>query len=336
MAEAALQAASLLRPDAGETHLARALNLYAGYLDHHGALAELEVARQTLPNDPQVFVLIGRVQRLQGHWDESTRNLERALELNPRDLETVRQIVISYDLLGRSAEEASLLDRALAIEPNHVQMRVLRASLDLGLKADTRPLHHVIDEIRARNPESVRGIANQWLVCALAEHDAASAKAALIAGGETPFADIPTKRPFVEGLIARMTGDIDKARAVFTAARDEQEKIVQAQPNFGPPWCVLGLIDAALGRKEEAVREGRRAVELSPVEKDAMRNPMMVEFLAMIAAWAGDKDLACEQLAIAVRPPSWVGYGDLKLMPYWDPLRGDPRFEKIVASLAPK
>ena len=100
--------------------------------------------------------------------------------------------------------------------------------------------------------------------------------------------------------------------------------------------CVLGLIDAALGRKEEALREGRRAVELLPVEKDAMRGPAMIKYLAMIAAWAGDKDLACQQLAIIVRPPSPVTYGQLKLLPFWDPLRGDPRFEKIVASLAPK
>jgi hypothetical protein len=96
------------------------------------------------------------------------------------------------------------------------------------------------------------------------------------------------------------------------------------------------LIDAGLGRKEEALREGRRAVELLPVEKDALNGPLMIEYLAMIAAWVGEKDLACEQLAIAIRPASPVSYGQLKLLPYWDPLRGDPRFEKIVASLAPK
>jgi hypothetical protein len=99
---------------------------------------------------------------------------------------------------------------------------------------------------------------------------------------------------------------------------------------------VLGLIDAALGRKEEALREGRHAIELLPPEKDALDGALMIKYLAMIAAWAGDKDLACEQLAIAVRGPSGPGYGTLKLLPWWDPLRGDPRFEKIVASLAPK
>jgi hypothetical protein len=133
-----------------------------------------------------------------------------------------------------------------------------------------------------------------------------------------------------------MVKDDDKARLAFTAARAEQEKIVQAQPDFGPPLCVLGLIDAALGRKEEALREGRRAVELLPVEKDALRGSAMIKYLAMIAAWAGDKDLSCQQLGIIVRPPSPVTYGQLKLLPFWDPLRGDPRFEKIVASLAPK
>ena len=99
---------------------------------------------------------------------------------------------------------------------------------------------------------------------------------------------------------------------------------------------MLGLIDAALGRKEEALREGRRAVELIPVEKDSIYGIGMVKYFAMIAAWTGDKDLACEQLAIAIRPPTRLSYGELKLLPFWDPLRGDPRFDKIVASLAPK
>src|SRR5581483_7477673 len=127
-----------------------------------------------------------------------------------------------------------------------------------------------------------------------------------------------------------MIKDNEKGRSAFTAARVEQEKIVQAQPNYGPALCVLGLIDAGLGRKEEALREGRRAVELLPVEKDAMEGPALINYLAMIAAWVGDKDLACEQLASIIRRPSSPSYGQLKLLPFWDPLRGDPRFEKLV------
>jgi hypothetical protein len=197
----------------------------------------------------------------------------------------------------------------------------------------------MIDSIRVTNPAAVASIANWWLICALAERDAAAAKDALLAASENPINlgnDLFSNHSFLEGVIARMAKDDGKARSAFTAARAEQEKIVEAQPDFGPPWCVLGLIDAALGRKEEALREGRHAVELLPVEKDAIRGPAVTKYLAMIGAWAGDKDLACEQLAIIVRPPSPVSYGQLKLLPFWDPLRGDPRFEKIVASLAPK
>ena len=337
LGEAAIQMAFRLRPDAGEAHLARAQNFYWGYLDYTGALAELEVARQSLPNDARIFQLMGYIHRRQGRWEESAQNLDRAVELDPRNLETLQQIAINHDLFRRYAEEKLILDRALAIEPNHAETKVVRANVDLDWKADTRPLHQVIDEIRAGNPAGVRGVANNWLICALAERDAAAAKDALVALGEAPLLDgsVQLNRQFVEGLIARMTKDDVEARAAFTAARVDQERIVHAEPNHGPSHCVLGLIDAALGRKDEALREGRRAVELLPVKKDVIRGPAMHRYLAKIAAWVGDKDLACEQLAIATRVPSGVSYGQLKLMPWWDPLRGDPRFEKIVASLAP-
>jgi hypothetical protein len=212
--------------------------------------------------------------------------------------------------------------------------------MDLEWKGDTQPLHQMIDAIRATNPAAVQSIADRWILCALAERDAAAADNALSACGEDPITlgseNVAFSRPFVEGVIARMTKDDAKARSAFTAARAEQEKIVQAQPNYGPALCVLGLIDAGLARKEEAVREGRRAIELLPVEKDAAEGITMLKYLAMIAGWIGDNDLACEQLAIAIHPPSNLSYGYLKLFPVWDPLRGDPRFEKMVASLAPK
>jgi len=339
LAEAALQAAFHLRPDAGEAHLARAQNLYRGYLDYDGALAELEIAGQTLPNDPGVFGLRGYIQRRQGKQEEALRSLERAIDLDPRNTFTLQQTALSYHHLRRYVEEKAVLDRALAIAPDDVDTKVARASVDFHWKADTRPLHQILDSIRATNPAATQSIADGWLICALAERDAAAAKNAQTAAGENPpLTDeaVNFNRPFIEGIIARMTKDNEKARAAFTAARAEQQKIIQAQPSYGPPLCVLGLIDAALGRKEEALREGRRAVELLPVEKDAINGIAMIKYLAMIAAWVGDKDLACEQLAVAIRPPSRLTYGQLKLLPFWDPLRGDPCFEKIVASLAPK
>jgi TolB-like protein/Tfp pilus assembly protein PilF/predicted Ser/Thr protein kinase len=339
-AEAAVQEAFRIRPNAGEAHLARAYHLYDGYLDYDGALAELEVARHTLPNDPRIFRVTGFIQRRQGRWEESTRNLERALELDPRNVSTLDNIGDSYGSLRRYAEQKSMLDRILAIEPNDVQVKALRASVEVNWKADTRPLRQLIDEIRATNPAAMPQIARGWLFCALAERDIVAAKDALLVSDETPLGQqaVNFTRPFVEGVIARMTNDEHKARLAFNAARAEQEKNVVAQPDYGPAWSVLGVIDAALGRKEDALREGRRAVELLPVEKDSINGVLMIHYLAMIAAWVGEKDLACEQLAIAVRGPSGLDltYGQLKLMSLWDPLRGEPCFEKIVASLAPK
>ena len=338
LAEAAVQRAFHLRPNAGETHFANARNLYRGHLDYSGALAELDVARQTLPNDARIFRMMGYIQRRQGRWQDSAQNLECSGNLDPRNTETLQQIALSYGVLRRYAEEKSVLDRALAIEPNDVSTKVALAALQFHWKADTRSLHQTIDSLGAAKAGALSSAADEGLSCALAERDVAAAKNVLNTIGDMPLTDysVHLDRPIIEGVIARMTRNDGDARALFTAARAQQEKTVQTEPNYGPALCVLGLIDAGLGRKEEAVREGRRAVELVPVEKDALVGPTMIKYLAMIAAWTGDKDLACEQLAIAIRPPSTVSYGQLKLLPFWDPLRGDPRFEKIVASLAPK
>jgi serine/threonine protein kinase/tetratricopeptide (TPR) repeat protein len=340
MAEAAIQAASRLFPDAGETHLARAENLYRAYLDYDGALAELEIAIQTLPNDPRVFELEGYIQRRQGRWEEAIRNLERAADLDPHNVFTLEQLALSYQLLRRYAKTESSLDRILSIEPNNLEIKAARAFVQLDWKAETRPLHQLIDEVRATNSGATQSIANYWLFCALAERNAAGAKDALIASGENPITlaneNVVFSRSFVEGLIARLTNDDAKARSAFTAARLEQQKIIEAQPNYGPALCVVGLIDAGLDRKEQALREGLQAVELLPLKKDAVGGAEIVKYLATIAAWIDDNDLASEQLAIATNHPSSISYGQLKLLPFWDPLRGDPRFEQIVAALAPK
>jgi serine/threonine protein kinase/Flp pilus assembly protein TadD len=337
-AEAAIEAAFRLRPDAGEAHLARAQNLYRGYLDYAGALAELEIAAKTLPNDAGVFELKGYIERRQGKQEEAVRSLGRAVDLDPRNSFLLQQIALSYRHLRRFAEEKSFLDRALAIEPNDIDTKLERASVDFYWKADSRPLRQMVDSIRTTNPADIGDIAEYWLGSALAERDAPAARSAVIAAGENPaFTDeaVSLSRAFMEGVIARMTKDDSGAHAAFTAARAEQQKVIEAHESYGPALCVLGLVDAGLGRKAEALREGRRAVELLPVEKDPINGIAMVKYLAVIAAWVGDKDLACEQLAIAVHPPSRLTYGELKLLPFWDPLRGDPRFEKIVASLAP-
>jgi serine/threonine-protein kinase len=211
--------------------------------------------------------------------------------------------------------------------------------VDLDWKADTNPLHQTLEEIRKHNPAATPSIADTLFLSSMAERNPAAAASALSALGNNTFGDNATQFSvrFGEGLVGRMMHDEAKARPAFLAARDEQQKLVNEQPGFGPPLCILGLIDAALGRKNEALAEGKRAVELMPVTKDATNGPDMIMYLAIIAAWVGDKEMACDELT-KCNPSQGYGtsYGRLKLLPWWDPLRGDPRFENIVQSLAPK
>ena len=342
LAEAAVQAATRLRPDAAETHLARAQYLYYGRRDYAGALAELEIARRALPNDSRVFELTGYILRRRGQQEEGLQNLQRAVELDPRNFLTLQQIALSYQAFGRYAEAITALDRALAIVPDNVETRAIRGKFYAFWKGDTRPLHQTIDAILAQGPSAIAGAADTWFLCALAERDPAAAERALVALGDNPCwseSTILLSRSFGEGLLARMTKDETRARTAFEAARAQQEKIVQAQPDYGPTLCVLGLIDAALGRKELALDEGRRAIALTPLEKDVNNGSRVLQYFAITAVWAGDKEFALQQLEAGLRAPDasfMLSYGALKLFPVWDPLRGDPRFEQIVASLAPK
>ena len=296
LAEAAIQSAFRLRPDAGEAHIARAGHLYRGYLDYNGALVELEIAGQTLPNDARLFELKGYVERRRpgGSEEEALRNFEKALVLDPRNVLILNQTAQSCDHLRRYAEEEGMLDRLLAIEPNDVDTKVWRAFAEFDWKGDTRSLHRSIDEIRAKNPAALQKVSDSWFYCALAERDPIAASNAIAALGDNRVGnDVAKYSPrFLEGLIARMTNDDAKARAAFTAARTEQEKQVQIHPDDAGALAVLGLIDAGLGRKEEALREGRRASELLPVDKDRLNGGRIIVYLAMIGACGGSRSIA--------------------------------------------
>jgi len=341
-AEAALENATRLRPDAGETHLARAQYLYFGRRDYAGALSELEIARKTLPNDPRLFVLTGYILRRRGDQEEGLRNLQRAAELDPRNLSTQQQIALSYQFLGRYAEAIAALDRALSIVPDDVETRAIRAGFELFWKGDTQPLHQMIDSILAHGLGAITTAASLWFLCAVAERDPAAVERALAALGDNPCLTEPPiflSRSFGEGLLARMVKDEARARSAFETARAQQEKIVQAQPDYGPTLCALAMIDAALGCKDLALEEGRRATALTPVEQDAINGNYVLQYFAITAAWGDEKELALQQLETGLRAPAaanMLSYGALKLLPFWDPLRGDPRFEKIVGSLSPK
>jgi TolB-like protein/Tfp pilus assembly protein PilF len=337
LAESALKTVVRLRPDAGETHLAKATFLYRCFLDYDHARAELALAQRVLPNNSEIFELTGYIDRRQGLWNESARSLQKAFELDPRNFSLLQQIASSYQELRQFGAMAAALDRALAIVPHDLDNRITRAYVDLEWRADTRPLHQTVQDLLRENPASAPDLGDQWLYVSLCERDpsaAAQALAAIPAAGISPDLNLP--HSYCEALVARLKGDQGSARTAFLAARTEVEKTVRDQPNYGPALSVLGLIDAALGRKDEAMREGRRALEILPPTKDAIDGAEVMKYLGIIYAWCGEKDLALEQIAATLRIPSTLSYGNLKLHPNWDSLRGDPRFEKIVVELAPK
>jgi hypothetical protein len=224
------------------------------------------------------------------------------------------------------------------LEPRSIYFRIRRSEIAVEAEADTGPLRAVLNTIEAEGPSSAAEVAQDSFQLALFERDPAAAARAL--------ANIPNKdnidsvyqfpHAWYEGLLAKLRQDAPGAHSAFTAARAQAEKIVRAHPESAGSLSVLALIDAELGEKEKAIQEGRTACDMIPVARDAMDGMGLATHLACIYALTGEKDLALQQLEIVSKLPVGPSYGDLRLDPEWDSLRGDPRFEKIVASLAPK
>jgi TolB-like protein len=336
LAKATVEAALRLQPDAGEAHLALANYYYHGFRDFERARSELAIAKRTLPNNADVVRYTGFIDRREGHWEEATRNIERALELDPRNFFILHQLALAYLRQRRYADEARTYDRALEIVPGDPKTRILRALIALDWRADIKPFQTTLAALHAENPRMPLDV--DALLPALCERTGTVAGRVLANYPREGVVNHGVNYPYAywEGVVARCQGDSAKAQTAFTAARREVEKTVERQPDFAAALSLLGMIDAGLGRKEEALREGRRASELLPISKDAIDGADIAINLAQIYAWTGEKDRAIEQIAAVERVPNVLSYGLLKLHPYWDPLRGDPRFEKIVASLAPK
>jgi serine/threonine protein kinase/tetratricopeptide (TPR) repeat protein len=334
---AALQQAARLHPDVGEVHLALAEYAYHAFRDYDRARAELAAARPLLPNNADVDFMTGAIDRRQGRWEGARQHLDRAVELDPRNLRFLGDAAELYQGLRRYRDAIRLNERILEIAPHDYFTQMPIAQMRTDEAGDFRPLRTKLSAILAEEPTASGRIAPGLYYCALFERDAAATARAIAAipPDGLPVVDFSFPREWYVGLAARSFGDTVGANAAFSAGHALTEKLVRSQPDYAPAWSLLGMIDAGLGRKEEAMREGRRACELLPLARDAWIAPGLISNLALIYAWTGENDLALEQLAISARIPNGVTYGDLKLNPQWDSLRGDPRFEKIVASLAP-
>jgi TolB-like protein/Tfp pilus assembly protein PilF len=350
LAKSAIDSAFRLRPDSGEAHLALGWHLYWGYSDYNRARAELALAQQSLPNNSRVYELAGLIDRRQGRWAEATHNLERACEIDPQNIPYLIALATTYLRLHDYDQMARAMDRIISLQPDRNKSRIIRAFIEQDRRADTRPLRAAIEKALANEPGAAEDpwIAGMRLDLALFDRDfdAAGNIAAALPLKQTLDAGFTQgSRDFSLGMIARLKGDTVTAHTAFTKVRTKLEEELRIHPDNMDLLSDLGLIDAALGRKQEALSEGRRAMELRARALPTAQDPMfgsttneasIKTSFATICAWAGELDLALEQLEAVTKIPGGPSYGGLRLDPMWDPLRGNPRFEKIVASLAPK
>ena len=337
-AKATAQKALDLAPDLGEAHLAQAMFYYHGLRNYDLARQELVSAGPLLPNNAQIFCINGLIDRREGRWNDAVKNLEKAAELDPRNPRILGDLAVLYDLLRRYNEEQAVFDRAAAANPaNATYFQMMRASIELP-KGNPEAARSGLDALPAGyDPDGA--VTFMRMSVALYERDPAAAEKILARSnlqeivGNTG-ARLP--RSWFEALIARALGDEPKAQEAFAAAREKTEVKLRDHPDNGILVAQLGLIDAGLQRKPEAIAEGLRGVELRPLSSDAVDGATVLSNVAMIYAWVGDVNSAIERLIALSKMPGGPDYGQLKFDPAWDAVRRDPRFEKIVASLAPK
>jgi tetratricopeptide (TPR) repeat protein len=283
-----------------------------------------------------MFALSGYIDRRDGRWADATRNLEKAMELNPHDFRLLVQVLLLYQRLRRYSDAIAVADQALHIVPGDPNTRIERAGLEVDWRGEIQPYQKALGALLSEDPSLGPEIEEPNY--ALCDRTASAANRAI---ANLPPEGVATNgtmfpKPYWQAVIERCQGSDAAARASFTVARQIVEKTVQEQPDHAIEHSLLGLIDAGLGRKDEAIREGRRACEILPPTKDAIDGTALEANLAQIYAWTGEKDAAIAEIAEIERAPNLLSYGLLKLSPVWDSLRGDPRFEKIVNSLAPK
>ena len=339
LADTALRNATRLQPDAGEVHAARANYAYHGFREYDRARAELDLARRTLPNNAELYWYIASIDRRQARWNEAIRNFERAIELDPRNFSIVVEAAFIHCGLRRFAESRQLLERALSISPGDHFVRSELVRLDFLERGELDSWRNQLSTIEKEGSAAASRMAFQLVSCALAARDREAAARALTFIPAEGVVDVRSNalfpREWLVGLVAQSFGDKAGAQTAFTAARPILERMTVEQPEYAPAWSLLGMIDAALGRKENAIREGRHACELLPVSKDSWEGTSWVTNLATIYVWIGENDAALQQLENSAGNFG-VAYGELKLFPIWDSLRSDPRFDQILASLAPK
>src|SRR5882762_9404574 len=331
-ARSAANEALRLQPDLPEAHLALGFSYYYGDRNYERALAEFEIARQGLPNDAQAYMAIGAIQRRQGKWAESTANLEKAATLDPKGTNILINLASSHIALRNFETAKKILDRVMAIAPRSLEACGLKGFMAVLWKGDLSAAEKAFSPVPPEN--DVSGIMTWGRAWILTLERKFPDALELLEGfrGDTMFTTTAAPYPtaFAKGLIHLLQGDKTKARSEFEKAREISEKLLREAPGDAARHAQHGRILAALGQKQEAIAEGKRAVELLPESQDALDGPQCTSALAEIYACTGEFDEAFRLLDHLFAIPCNLTVPMFKLDPAWDPLRKDPRYQALI------
>jgi len=328
-AKAAVDKALELQPDLPDAHLAFGYYYYWGHRAYDRALEEFAIAEKNLPNDPSILMAVAFIWRRQGNFEDALDNLKRGSEMSPRDASVAFEIAVTYMVLRRYPEAERYYDRSIFLEPDQVYSYAWKAFNYWRRDGSTKKARTTLEEMPKKMvPTSVYF----WFLQELYERNYKSAldrlSSATIESIEFQEAFIPKAQ--LAGLIYLLMNEPAQARASFDSARTILEREVKERPDDARVHSSLGIVYAALGRKEEAIQEGKIAVELYPVSKDAFIGVDRVKDLAFICTMVGDYEAALEQIEYLISIPGYFSVPLIRLDPIWDPLRHHPRYQRLL------
>ena len=334
-----------LSPSLAEAHMALGLCLYWADKDYAAALKEFSIAEKTSPNEPDIFQYMAGIYRRQGRWRESVATYERAQALDPRNLEVITRAALDHVLVREWAAATACYNRALEIASDSAEARIGLAYLEVFRNANPAAGRKILQKIPAGIDPDGRVICARWDL-AMIERDYAVAEKIL---KDFPLEDFPhagdTPKTYYMGRVALARGEVESAQRYFAATTPAIERWVRDEPDDAERHAQLGLLYAYMHRKEDAIREGRRAVELEPESQNAFHGANVAANLALLYALDGEPDQAItliERLLSTPGPVGWPDFppnmtlSDLRLRWEWDPLRSNPRFQKILEGPEPK
>ena len=325
-----------LQPEVPEGHLALGYSYYYGDRDYQRALTEFEIAKRDLPNEADAYSAIAAIQRRQGKWAESNANFEKSASLDPKNANVLFNLGVNY-MAQRDFETADkIFDRAIAADPQSIGAHGMKSALAVAWKGDVGfPANQLSKVPPGFDPDGLVTSARIW-VLSLQRKFAEALQLVQQFGGETltyPERG-PCPKASLEGTLYLHQGDKEKAHAAFEQARIVAERLVRDAPDDPGRHAQLGVVLAGLGKKEDAINEGKKAVELLPESEDAFDGPQATAALAEIYAWVGEHDEALRLLDHLLTVPSGLTVSTLQIDPTWDPLRKDPRFQALIDKYA--